>query len=1154
MALLLRRRLSKFGLRKNELSLLYSLPEENARIVKNRDDEFYIIQSREYYAAARIQGIIRGFLDRLIVKDLLAERRAIVTIQKVIRGKLGRMKWMKEYWRTKSVVKSDMALEALLERSTMIREAAKFGKGSKGFFWQEYFDPVTQNFWYFNKKNKFSIWECPVVLQKELVCSWEGYKEFGGLPSQKRCRSVFDNVISYQEHIRTAHRWYCVACEHCNYGLVFPVCGLCGNNTNEAGDDGEKIILTSVNALKSRLNQFLSQDSASSASSEKYKIKDKLVKLALDKRMEKAVESNAPYVAFPWEDIAKPPDYERLPKLVFQKPYEDHTPDITKLLPKELINFNLITPEGAGIGSSTTNAGVTLATDTSSAIVTSKRPKATGLKLTTIARPIAPGFSGTVATTTPLHNPKGSVRMPLSSSIKSAADAKEYNNTDKEDRERIMLADPLDLGVIPLDVFEEIIDEGIFGKKDSASLSQGASGNDDTSELLDNDENSIGSAAPGDDNDTVNSGVVSTSNTSTSSWKVSIDGNRLLVCPYFLKKKCSKTTCPYAHPGLRDSAVISYYKIPNKFKKVPVVDVCLDCCNGLEDYCSAGKACQSYHVYIRPSTKDIILRIYPIEQGQRTKVFPSGAKLDGYMSKRAFNGWGTLTWINGSAYMGDFKNNIRCGFGIYRSNIGDEYVGHWEDNKRHGWGIMTTANNEEYIGEWFEGKMHGVGQLKSGNGNVFVGSFINHKYNGIGMFTKSNGDKYVGYMQDGMAHGTGILLLANGEKYKGNFDRNFRHGKGIYLYCNGSRYAGNWYRGQPEGFGIWISKEGEKAIGHWAAGKKHGKCRYYFKNGDFYDGDFVKDIAEGKGNYYHLNGNFYCGEWRSSMRNGRGTYVFTNGSKYTGNWVDNNIHGKGKMDFANDTHYRGEFDKNTKHGKGIFTWANGNVYKGDFFHNQIIGKGELKYALGHRYVGDWVDNKKHGKGTFYYQAGHIYTGDWVNDIREGVGKMTYVAGSVIEESYEGSWVNDEKHGTGVYRYRADEGVVYEGDWDHGVREGKGKITYLDGSYYRGDFKKEMMWGKGVYVGADSTQYDGEWRMNVRQGVGTTIATDGSIYHGEFWQNMRHGKGKLYKPDSSVYEGTWEGNVIVGEGVYKIIVGEGPNEDGPTEVSVKVYGY
>ena len=34
-----------------------------------------------------------------------------------------------------------------------------------------------------------------------------------------------------------------------------------------------------------------------------------------------------------------------------------------------------------------------------------------------------------------------------------------------------------------------------------------------------------------------------------------------------------------------------------------------------------------------------------------------------------------------------------------------------------------------------------------------------------------------------------------------------------------------------------------------------------------------------------------------------------------------------------------------------------------------------------------------------------------------------------------------------------------------------------------------MYGKGIFVGADSTQYDGDWKANMRQGMGTAIDSD-----------------------------------------------------------------
>ena len=44
----------------------------------------------------------------------------------------------------------------------------------------------------------------------------------GGLPNQGPCRSIFDNVTAFHNHLRQAHAWYCVACHQRNTGMSFP--------------------------------------------------------------------------------------------------------------------------------------------------------------------------------------------------------------------------------------------------------------------------------------------------------------------------------------------------------------------------------------------------------------------------------------------------------------------------------------------------------------------------------------------------------------------------------------------------------------------------------------------------------------------------------------------------------------------------------------------------------------------------------------------------------------------------------------------------------------------------------------------------------------------------------------------------------------------
>jgi hypothetical protein len=186
-------------------------------------------------------------MDRILCKRLLKRHRAILTVQRLLRGKIGRMRFKREYWRSLSIVKSDFALRELLNRSSRLRESGE---------WSELLDPLSDSVWYFHKKTKQNTWQCPLPLQKEFICHWgdggwednEGkggkignFSSFGGLPPCKPCRCVFNNLEEYKGHILRAHSWYCVACFMKNTGAAFPCCSLCGNKFSDDGIDGEKV-------------------------------------------------------------------------------------------------------------------------------------------------------------------------------------------------------------------------------------------------------------------------------------------------------------------------------------------------------------------------------------------------------------------------------------------------------------------------------------------------------------------------------------------------------------------------------------------------------------------------------------------------------------------------------------------------------------------------------------------------------------------------------------------------------------------------------------------------------------------------------------------------------------------------------------------------
>lgn len=52
----------------------------------------------------------------------------------------------------------------------------------------------------------------------------------------------------------------------------------------------------------------------------------------------------------------------------------------------------------------------------------------------------------------------------------------------------------------------------------------------------------------------------------------------------------------------------------------------------------------------------------------------------------------------------------------------------------------------------------------------------------------------------------------------------------------------------------------------------------------------------------------------------------------------------------------------------------------------------------------------------------------------------------------------DKHGRGVFRWP--DGSYYEGDFDHNVRSGEGKLVMTNGKSYEGLWRENAMHGRG----------------------------------------------------------------------------------------------
>ena len=78
-------------------------------------------------------------------------------------------------------------------------------------------------------------------------------------------------------------------------------------------------------------------------------------------------------------------------------------------------------------------------------------------------------------------------------------------------------------------------------------------------------------------------------------------------------------------------------------------------------------------------------------------------KYKGEITNGKPNGFGVLTFPDGSYYVGEFKDGEENGQGTYIHPIGDKYVGEFKDEKF--WNGTTYEIDGNIFGKWVNGKL-----------------------------------------------------------------------------------------------------------------------------------------------------------------------------------------------------------------------------------------------------------------------------------------------------------------------------------------------------------------------------------------------------------------------------------------------------------------
>lgn len=189
--------------------------------------------------------------------------------------------------------------------------------------------------------------------------------------------------------------------------------------------------------------------------------------------------------------------------------------------------------------------------------------------------------------------------------------------------------------------------------------------------------------------------------------------------------------------------------------------------------------------------------------------------------------------------------------------------------------------------------------------------------------------------------------------------------------------------------------------------------------------------------------------------------------------------------------YKGEFDIECRpHGRGIILRTDNSKYIGYFFQGKIQGLGKMLSADRVVYEGNFV-TQDGGETTFGGES------------------------SVLHGKCKEIWPH---------------GIKYKGDFQMGLKHGKGKLV-MEVSKYHGEFENNEICGVGIMKWKDGKKYKGQWKDGLMHGEGTFTWPDGKIYTGNYEFGEKSGLGTMKWPNNRKYHGQWKGGKQNGVGKY-----------------------
>ena len=137
------------------------------------------------------------------------------------------------------------------------------------------------------------------------------------------------------------------------------------------------------------------------------------------------------------------------------------------------------------------------------------------------------------------------------------------------------------------------------------------------------------------------------------------------------------------------------------------------------------------------------------KNGIGIEKFKDGAIYKGEFKNGYKHGIGTYYWSDGSQYEGEFKSNLLEGYGIYKFKDGSFCSGFWISNQISGFGKFTYPGVKYYLGNFKKDYKCGFGLIFwCKERKTFIGFWKNNKQNGLGKFISNENIRY-GFWEEG---------------------------------------------------------------------------------------------------------------------------------------------------------------------------------------------------------------------------------------------------------------------------------------------------------------------------------------------------------------------------------------------------------------------